>query len=215
MLLMRYGDLYQINTVMLPWSKDWCIPFKSKAASNWTTSYSVSILHSRYSATMLGHYNITHWWYDLLPIFITAPVSTNIRILFSSSAIVPTYRYIESKELVIDIGNFFIRQRKMRKKKWDRNKRSLFTSRLSSWAVDDTITAHTVFDSVWTWDRNKWRVIDEKWRRSKDDRISGDLWCKRENRGFPSLGNMIPKFLLINVANYWDSVIFNLERYTN
>ena len=104
-LLMRYGDLYQITTVMLPWSKDWCIPFKSKAASNWTTSYSVSILHSRYSATMLGHYNITHWWYDFLPIFITASVSTNIRILFSSSAIVLTYRYIESKELVIDVGN--------------------------------------------------------------------------------------------------------------
>ena len=68
-----------------------------------------------------------------------ALVSTIIRML-SSSAIEPTCRYIESKELLINIGIVFIRQRKMRKKNGNRGKRMSFIILFLNWVVDVTTT---------------------------------------------------------------------------
>ena len=45
-----------------------------------------------------------HWWYFKSPVFIATPVSTRIRIRFSSSSWLPRCRHTYRSELVILIG---------------------------------------------------------------------------------------------------------------
>ena len=51
-------------------------------------------------------------------------------------------------------------------------------------------------------------MIDEKWRKGKGDRISEDLCDKSSTRSCPRFGNVSSKFLPINTANYFVTIIF-------
>ena len=51
-------------------------------------------------------------------------------------------------------------------------------------------------------------MIDERWRKGKSDRISEDLWDESSTRSCPRFGNVSSKFLPINTANYFVTIIF-------
>ena len=117
MLLTRWVVLYLMTTTILLWLIYWCVPFKFKITSKCTTSYYVSGLNSRYSLSLLGHYDIIYCRQPLLHIFIIASVLTWICSLFSSSSMRPIYKYTGGKEflILITIG-FFIRSIQIRNK---------------------------------------------------------------------------------------------------
>ena len=97
-----------MNVVILPWSTSWFVSFKWSAVNRWAVSYSVCLSYYKYSCTISWQWHITYRWYYKLLLFLAAPVSTHIRIRFSSSSGLPICSLTEEIELLMLIGIGFL-----------------------------------------------------------------------------------------------------------